>query len=177
MPHSACDIVNSAATTKAKKNAPRWKARPERVHELNLHPRQLESFARVITFQSDHFAYPPLFRRAVNESNQVDGLGNQLRLRWHSRLLDEARKPRQRRLGGIRMYRRDSARMPGKPCLQEAERLGAAHFADDDAVRAQAHGSAHQTRDICRFAGKELNEIFGGALDFEGVLDDHVSFA
>ena len=40
---------------------------------------------------------------------------------------------------------------PGCPvshAFRSAERFGAAHFADDDAVRAQAHGRAHQARQI-----------------------------
>ena len=167
-------IVPLKTTTEA---MPRNRPARTCVHDLNLHSRKPESFARVVTFHANQFRDPPSFRRADDEGNQVDGLRDQLRLRRHSRLLHQARKPRQHRFGGIRMYGGDATGMPGQPCLQERERFSAAHFADNDAVRAQPHGRAHQARDIGRFAGMELNEIFGAALDFEGVLDDHVALA
>ena len=57
---------------------------------------------------------------------------------------------------------------PVSPCLQERERFRAAHLADNDAVRAQPHGRAHQAREIGRLAGMELNEIFARGTGFRG---------
>jgi hypothetical protein len=42
------------------------------------------------------------------------------------------------------MQRGDPARMAGVPGLQEIERFGAAHFAHDDAIRAQTHRRANE---------------------------------
>ena len=39
---------------------------------------------------------------------------------------------------------RDASRMAGAPSLEQIERFGATHLADDDAVRPQPQGRAHQ---------------------------------
>ena len=46
-----------------------------------------------------------------------------------------------RRLGTVRMDCRDSARMACVPRLEQSQRFGATHLADDDSVRTKPHGS------------------------------------
>ena len=57
------------------------------------------------------------------------------------------------------MNRGHAAGMPGLPGLQQCQRFGAAHLADDDAVGPQPHGRAHQPRQISGFAGMQLHQI------------------
>src|SRR5208283_555606 len=89
---------------------------------------------------------------------------------------DQTREPRQRSLRAVGVDRCDSARMTGVPRFEQRERFGAAHLADDYAVGTQPHGGPYQPRHVRGLGGVELDEILRAALDFEGILDDHVAF-
>ena len=57
--------------------------------------------------------------------------------------LDAAQRVR----GGVRVHRRHRAVVAGVQRLQHVERLGAAHLADDDAVRSHPQRVAHELAD------------------------------
>ena len=66
----------------------------------------------------------------------------------------------------------DAARMASAPYLDEIQCLGAAHFADHDAIRAQAHGRAHQLghgHHAC--ARAQRNVVAGRALQLHRVFE------
>src|SRR5271155_5279699 len=65
--------------------------------------------------------------------------------------------------------------MASVPRLEQRERFGAAYLADDYSVGAQPHGRSYQPRHVRGLGGVKLDEVLRAALDFEGVLDDHVS--
>src|ERR1700691_1104232 len=65
--------------------------------------------------------------------------------------------------------------MTGVPRFEERECFGAAYLADDYSIGAQPHGRPYQPRHVRGLGGVELDEVLGAALDFEGVLDDHVA--
>src|SRR5216683_4655875 len=67
--------------------------------------------------------------------------------------------------------------MAGIPGFQESQCFTTPDFTDDDAIRTQPHGGTHQASQISALSGPELNQILRAALDFEGVFDDHVTFA
>jgi len=58
--------------------------------------------------------------------------------------LDELLDLVKRALRGACVDRRNPTGMARAPSLQEIERLSAAHFADDDAIRTQAQCAAHE---------------------------------
>src|SRR5271168_4560619 len=65
--------------------------------------------------------------------------------------------------------------MTGVPRFEQRECLGASHLADDYSVGAQPHGRPYQPRHVRGLGGVELDEVLRAALDFEGVLNDHVA--
>src|SRR5713226_1680686 len=73
------------------------------------------------------------------------------------------------------MNRRYTAGMASIPGFQESQRFTTSDLANDDAIRTESHGGAHQAGQISVLAGTELNQILCAALDFEGVFDDHVA--
>lgn len=66
------------------------------------------------------------------------------------------------------------ARIPG---VEQVQRLGATHLADQDAVRTHAQGGFQQGRHGDVEGGVVLHEVLGGALDFPRVFDDEDAFA
>src|SRR5260370_38256618 len=64
------------------------------------------------------------------------------------------------------------SRIPG---LEQRESLSAAYFADDYSIWPEPHRGADQARHVSAFCGVKLSEILCPALDFEGVLDNHVA--
>ena len=106
------------------------------------------------------------------KASKIDRLSDQFRLRRHVGLLNEARKPDERRGGAVGMHGGDAARMAGIPGLEQSERLGAADFTDDDPVRARAHRGAGQEGQVGGGGRVKLHHVGRVALKLAGVLDD-----
>ena len=68
----------------------------------------------------------------------------------------------------------DAAGMAGAPGLQQVERLGAADFADRNAIGAQAQRGAHEIGQRRHAVlGSERHEVRRDALQLAGILDQH----
>ena len=68
--------------------------------------------------------------------------------------------------------------MAGAPGLQEIERLGAAHFADGDAVRPEAKRGTHEIgKRGGAVLGAQRHEVLRRALQLAGILDQHHAVA
>jgi hypothetical protein len=109
---------------------------------------------------------------ADEHGDQVDGLGQQRARDRDDGLLNELLHTAQRAERGSGVDRADAARMAGAPGFEEIERLGAAHLADRDAIRAQAQRGPDEIgqRDdaILRAHGDEVRR---GALQLPRVLN------
>ena len=71
---------------------------------------------------------------------------------------DAVRQARQRLLGGVRVNRAEAAEMAGVERLQQVERLGAAHLADEDAIGSVSKRRAQQVGDGDRRQRRFLSE-------------------
>src|SRR5579885_1545133 len=124
-----------------------------------LHPRDLRNPARAV-------------RTAGDENQYVDALGDKPRIRANARLLHEAFKSQQRRLGAICVGRCEAARVAGVPGLEQIQRLVAAHLADDDPVGAHAQHLAHVPAQVGLAARNSADDVAGIYLQLRLVLDD-----
>src|SRR3546814_7920898 len=73
----------------------------------------------------------------------VDRLGDQRARRVHGHFENQLLQAQQRTQRGTAVDRGDAAGVARAPHLDEIQRLGAAHLADDDTIRAQEIGRAH----------------------------------
>src|SRR3546814_5463029 len=70
--------------------------------------------------------------------DEVDGFGDERARHGHHRFLDELLHPAQRTQCATGMDGADASGMTGAPGFEKIKRLGPAHLADGDAIRAQA---------------------------------------
>jgi len=91
---------------------------------------------------ASHLFHPPPSRRATDRYNDVDRLGDELRIRRHAGLLNQLSDTDQRAAGIKGMDRADAARMAGVPRLEPHQGAGIAHFSGDDTIRPQSHRRA-----------------------------------
>ncbi|KEH08428.1 hypothetical protein GY14_20275 [Delftia tsuruhatensis] len=110
--------------------------------------------------------------------HHVDRLGDQRTRRVHRHFENQLLQAQQRAERGAGVDRGDTARMAGAPHLDEIQRLGAAHLADDDAIRPQAHGRPHQFghgHDAGARAQRHM--VAGRALQLDGVFEHQYAVA
>src|SRR5579875_1855701 len=124
-----------------------------------LHPRDLRNPACAV-------------RTAGDEKQQIDALGDKPRIRRNARLLHEALKSQQGRLGAVGVGGREAAGVAGVPGLEQIQRLMSPHPADDDAVGAHAQHLPHVPAQVGRAARNPPDDVAGLHLQLRLVLDD-----
>ena len=111
---------------------------------------------------------------ASEDGDEINRLGDKRARNGDNRLLNElleAAECANRRAG---VERADSARMSGAPGLQEIERLRPAHFADRDAIGAQAQRRADEIGERGRaILGAKRDQVRRRALQLPRILDEH----
>ncbi len=107
------------------------KRRAQRVHQLVAHAVEADDTGDALD--------AALAPAPGDVNHNVDRLRDQ-RTGWiHRHFENQLLQAQQRAERGAGMDRGDTARMTGAPHLDEIQRLGAAHLADDDTIRPQAH--------------------------------------
>lgn len=81
---------------------------------------------------------PPVGAAAGEDGDKVDGFGDERTRYSRDRFLDQLLKAAESAECRAGVDRSDTARVTRAPGLQEVQRLGAAHLADRDAIRAKA---------------------------------------
>src|SRR3546814_9572815 len=81
---------------------------------------------------------------AHQHGDEVDGLGDQGARDGDDSFLDQLLHPPERTDGASGVDRPNPARVAGAPSLEEIKRLGAAHFANRNPVRAKAKAGTDQ---------------------------------
>src|SRR3546814_15567344 len=106
------------------------------------------------------FPYTTLFRSALDAAlasapgdvdHYVDRLGDQRARRVHGHFENQLLQAQQRTQRGTAVDRGDAAGVARAPHLDEIQRLGAAHLADDDTIRAQEIGRASGRERVCQY--------------------------
>jgi len=111
--------------------------------------------------------------RAGHEDDHIDRLADQGMGKGGRCFLDQLFEPGECAGGGICMQRGDPARMAGIPGLEEVQRFAAAYFADNDPVRPEPHGRAHQIAECDAGPVRpELRHILGGTAKLPRIFED-----
>src|SRR5579885_1322355 len=133
---------------------------------------EFETDGGIVTIDTNHFGHAPSTRRPRDKGQEVDGLGDQLRLGRHSCFLNEAAQSRECRARAIGVHRGDATGMACIPGLEQRERLRAANLADDDPVWTRAHRGARQEGQVRGRGCMKLHHVGCVAMQFERVLND-----
>ena len=99
---------------------------------------------RVEPVDAGQFGQTPPGAIAHQHGNEVDGLGDQGARDGDDRFLDQLLHPPKSADGASGVDRPDPAGVAGAPGLEEIKRLGAAHFANRNPVRAKAKTGTDQ---------------------------------
>ena len=117
--------------------------------------------------------FPPM-AGSFDMDHNIDRLGDKLFRYGYDRFLDELFKSGQSGPGAVGVNGGAPSRVAGVPCLQKRQGFRSSYLSHHDPVGAEAHGGSEQVvHGGHTFLCPEKDGIRSGALQLQGVLDDH----